>query len=287
VKVLDAIETRRASIFGGVPAMYRMMLEAGAPERNLKSIRMFISGADAMPQELSQQFKKFGATTQLPVVGPVGDATFVEGYGMVETGGGVALRVSPPLVPGALGGSMGLPLPGVKFKVVDPDGNEVPVGTVGELYLSGPSILKGYHGAPEASAAALTSDGWLRTGDMVRRGPLGSVNFEGRMKDVIKRGGYSVYAVEVEQDLEEHPDVAEAAVVPYPDSRDGEVPVAAVRLQAGASFDEAALRAFAEGRMSRYKVPAHFVEVDDFPRTGTDKIQRKKVAEIVDGLIEA
>ena len=122
---------------------------------------------------------------------------------------------------------------------------------------------------------------------MARRGPLGSVNFEGRMKDVIKRGGYSVYAVEVEQDLEEHPDVLEAAVVPYPDERDGEVPVAAVRLHAGATFDEAALRAFAEGRMSRYKVPAHFVEVDDFPRTGTDKIQRRKVAELVDGLIES
>ena len=286
VTVLDAIETRRTSIFAGVPAMYRMLVEAGAEERDLSCVRMWISGADAMPQELSQKFKKLGASVRLPVVGSVGEAVFAEGYGMVETGGGVAMRVSPPLVPGGLGGSMGLPLPGNKFKVVDPDGNEVPVGSVGELLLSGPSILKGYHGAPEASAAAFTPDGWLRTGDMARRGPLGSVNFEGRMKDVIKRGGYSVYAVEVEQDLEEHPDVLEAAVVPYPDERDGEVPVAAVRLHAGATFDEDALRAFAEGRMSRYKVPAHFVAVDDFPRTGTDKIQRKKVAELVDALIE-
>lgn len=153
VKVLDAIETRRASIFGGVPAMYRMMLEAGAPERNLKSIRMFISGADAMPQELSQQFKKFGATTQLPVVGPVGDATFVEGYGMVETGGagwlcGCRLRWFP-----AGAGRIDGPAPARgEVRGRDPDGNEVPVGTVGELYLSGPSILKGYHGAPEAWA---------------------------------------------------------------------------------------------------------------------------------------
>ena len=233
------------------------------------------------------EFKKLGASLRVPFFGSVGEAMFAEGYGMVETGGGVALRISPPLVPGALGGSMGLPLPGNKFKVVDEDGNEVPVGGVGELLLQGHSILKGYHGAPDATAAALTDDGWLRTGDMARRGPFGAVNFEGRMKDVIKRGGYSVYAVEVEQDLEEHDDVVEAAVVAYPDARDGEVPVAAVRLQQGATFDAEALRAFAEGRMSRYKVPAHFVEVDDFPRSGTDKIQRKKVAEIVQGLIDA
>jgi acyl-CoA synthetase (AMP-forming)/AMP-acid ligase II len=287
VKALDAIESRRASIFVGVPAMYRMLMEAGAEERDLKSIRLWISGADAMPHELSLQFKSFGASMRLPFVGSVGEAMFAEGYGMVETGGGVALRISPPLLPGGLGGSMGLPLPGNKFKVVDENGDEVPVGGVGELLLQGHSILKGYHGAPEATAAALTADGWLRTGDMARRGPLGAVNFEGRMKDVIKRGGYSVYAVEVEQDLEEHDDVLEVAVVPFPDARDGEVPVAAVRMHHDKTFDEAALRAFAEGRMSRYKVPAHFVEVDDFPRTGTDKIQRKKVAEIVKDLIDA
>ncbi|NLD77922.1 MAG: long-chain fatty acid--CoA ligase [Acidimicrobiales bacterium] len=287
VKVLDAIETRRATVFAGVPAMYRMLMEAGADERDLKSVRLWISGADAMPQDLAMEFKKLGASLRVPFFGSVGEAMFAEGYGMVETGGGVALRISPPLVPGALGGSMGLPLPGNKFKVVDEDGNEVPVGGVGELLLQGHSILKGYHGAPDATAAALTDDGWLRTGDMARRGPFGAVNFEGRMKDVIKRGGYSVYAVEVEQDLEEHDDVVEAAVVAYPDARDGEVPVAAVRLQQGATFDAEALRAFAEGRMSRYKVPAHFVEVDDFPRSGTDKIQRKKVAEIVQGLIDA
>jgi acyl-CoA synthetase (AMP-forming)/AMP-acid ligase II len=281
VKALDAIETRRATIFVGVPAMYRMLMEVGAAERDLRSIRLWISGADAMPEELSRAFKKLGATARVPFFGSVGEASFVEGYGMVETGGGVALRISPPLLPGGIGGSMGVPLPGNTFKVVDEQGEEVPVGGVGELLLKGHSILKGYHGAPEATAAALTDDGWLRTGDMARRGPFGSINFEGRMKDVIKRGGYSVYAVEVEQDLEEHPDVLEVAVVPYPDDRDGEVPVAAVRMHHDCTFDEAALRAFAEQRMSTYKVPAHFVEVDDFPRTGTDKIQRKKVAEQV------
>jgi long-chain acyl-CoA synthetase len=196
----------------------------------------------------------------------------------VETSGAVAIRVSPPLVPAAIGGSVGMPLPGVRFRVVGDDGEEVPVGGVGELWLTGPGVLTGYHGSSEATAGALTDDGWLRTGDLVRRGPLRMVNFEGRKKDVIKRGGYSVYAVEVEQDLEEHPMVVEAAVVPCPDARDGEVPVAAVRLVAGATMAEADLESWAAERMARYKVPAVFVEVDDFPRTGTDKIQRRVLA---------
>jgi acyl-CoA synthetase (AMP-forming)/AMP-acid ligase II len=281
-RALDAIEQRRSSIFAGVPAMYRMLLDAGAEERDLKSIRLWISGADAMPHELATTFKKLGSTARLPVVGPVGEASFAEGYGMVETGGGVAIRISPPLLPGSLGGSMGMPLPGNSFRVVDADGNEVPRGGVGELLLKGPGVLKGYHGSPDATEAAFTADGWLRTGDLARRGPLGIVNFEGRMKDVIKRGGYSVYAVEVEQALEEHPDVLEAAVVPVPDARDGEVPVAAVRMHNGVELDSSALMAWCEERLSSYKRPVRYVEVDEFPRTGTDKIQRRLVIDMVE-----
>ncbi len=281
VAVLEAMESRRSTIFVGVPAMYRMLVEAGAADRDLTSIRLWISGADAMPTELASQFKRFGATLTLPVVGPVGEAAFAEGYGMVETGGGVAVRISPPLLPMGLGGSLGLPLPGNSFKVVDRDGEEVARGAVGELLLSGPGLLKGYHGAPEATAAALTADGWLHTGDLARRGIGGMINFEGRLKDVIKRGGYSVYALEVEQTLEEHPDILEAAVVPVPDDRDGELPVAAVRLRAGVDLDELGLGAWALERLSSYKVPVRFVAVEDLPRTGTSKVQRRKVIAMV------
>ncbi len=277
VRVLDAIESRRATAFAGVPAMYRMLLAAGAPDRDLTSVRLWISGADAMPAELARQFKAFGASARLPFVGTVGEAAFAEGYGMVETSGGVAVRVSPPLLSASLGGSVGIPLPGNHFKVVGEDGHEVSVGGVGELLLSGPGVLKGYHGAPEATAAALTADGWLRTGDLVRRGPLGVVNFEGRMKDVIKRGGYSVYTVEVEHAVEEHPDVLEAVVVPMPDERDGEVPVAAVRLRAGTTLESSGLVGWVGERLSSYKVPVRFVAVDDLPRTGTHKVQRREV----------
>jgi len=280
VKVLDAIESRRATFFVGVPAMYRMLLEAGAAERDLKSVRVWASGADAMPSELAATFKRFGATAELPVVGPVGEAAFVEGYGMVESGGGVAVRFSPPFVGVGSGSSVGVALPGYRMKVVDEMGEEVATGGVGELLVHGPGLLKGYHGDEAATDAALTTDGWLRTGDLVRRGPLGVINFEGRKKDVIKRGGYSVYAVEVEQALEDHPAVLEAAVVGLPDETQGEVPAAAVRLEPGSDLDTLDLRAWASERLSSYKVPVRFIAVDDLPRTGTRKVQRREVVRL-------
>ena len=280
VKVLDAIEERGSTVFAGVPAMYRMLLDAGARDRNLSTIRLWISGADAMPVELANVFKDMGASIRLPGLGARGQATFAEGYGMVETAGGVAIRISLPMVPVHLGGSVGVPLPGNKFRVVDEDGKEVGRNQVGELLVSGPGILKGYYGAPEATAGALTEDGWLHTGDLARRGLFGTFTFEGRMKDVIKRGGYSVYAVEVEQALEEHPDVVEAAVVPIPDERDGEVPGAALRLRDGVDLHDLSIDVWAGEHLSTYKVPARYLQVEDFPRTGTDKIQRREVAKL-------
>ncbi|MFM7064354.1 MAG: AMP-binding protein, partial [Actinomycetes bacterium] len=103
--VLDAIEQRRCTAFIGVPAMYRMLLEAGAADRNLTSVRAWMSGAEVMPADLAKQFKSFGATARLPFVGAVGEALFVEAYGMVEIGGGAAAKVSPPLLPVGLGDS--------------------------------------------------------------------------------------------------------------------------------------------------------------------------------------
>lgn len=279
VKVLDAIETRRSTAFIGVPAMYRMLLEAGAQDRDLSSVRVWLSGADAMPPELAAKFKRMGATAKLPLVGSIGEAAFAEGYGMVESGGGVAAKFSPPGFGLGLGDGMGFALPGYKFKVVD-GGHEVDHGDVGELWVKGPGLLKGYHGDSEATAGALTPDGWLRTGDLARKGPMGLVFFAGRQKDVIKSGGYSVYAVEVEQALEEHPDVAEAAVVPLADDLKGELPVAAIRLRQGSTLTSDELAAWAARRLSEYKVPTRFLIVDELPRTGTNKVKRSEVAEL-------
>ena len=278
--VLDAIESRRASIFVGVPAMYRMLLEAGAESRDLTSVRAWGSGADAMPADLAAKFKSLGATASLPFVGPIGEALFFEGYGMVESGGGAAVKASPPMLNLGLGESLGFPMPGYKFRVVDEDGADLGAGQIGELLLKGPGVTKGYWGDTAATEAALTEDGWLRTGDLARKGVMGAVVFAGRKKDVIKHGGYSVYALEVERTLEEHPDVLEAAVLGLPDDRKGEVPVAAVRLAPGVSFDEDALRAWVNERLSDYKVPQRIVAVDDLPRTGTNKVQRRELLDL-------
>jgi acyl-CoA synthetase (AMP-forming)/AMP-acid ligase II len=282
-EVLDAIERRRSTVFIGVPAMYRLLLEAGAETRDLRSIRVWASGADVMPTDLARRFQRMGATATLPGGLSVGDALFVEGYGMVEVGGGVAAKVSPPGIPSPLGSFLGVPLPSYRFRVVDSTtGREVRVGQVGELLVKGPGVLQGYHGDAAATAAVLTDDGWLRTGDLVRRGPLGLVSFAGRSKDVIKKGGYSVYAVEVQAALEEHRSVAEAAVLGVPDDRLGEQVVAAVRLLPGEAAGEGELIAWCAERLSSYKVPSVVRIVDTLPRTGTEKVKKSELRSLFD-----
>jgi acyl-CoA synthetase (AMP-forming)/AMP-acid ligase II len=277
-EALDAIESRRATIFIGVPAMYRMLDEAGAERRDLRSVRVWASGADVMPPELARKFQGFGATATLPLTGAsIGQAMFVEGYGMVEVGGGVAAKVSPFGWPTPLGDFLGMPLPNYRFKVIDDDGAEVRVGQVGELLVKGPGVLEGYHGDPEATAAVKTEDGWLRTGDLARRGPFGLVSFAGRSKDVIKKGGYSVYAVEVQATLEEHPSVAEAAVLGVDDDRLGEEVVAVVRLLPGEAASEPELVAFCAAHLSSYKVPSRVRIVAELPRTGTEKVKKSEL----------
>jgi len=282
-KALDAIEERRATIFIGVPAMYRMMLEAGAEKRDLRSVRLWASGADVMPEDLIRKFKKMGAIATLPLVGAsVGEAAFVDGYGMVELGGGVAIRFSMPGMNLPFASNVVSALPGYKLRVIDDEtGDDVRLGQVGELVVKGPGVMKGYHGKDDATEEAITEDGWLRTGDLARKGPLGLVQFAGRKKHVIKHGGYSVFAVEVERALEEHPAVVEAAVIGLPDERKGEIPVAVVRLADGDSdVTEKELVDWAKEHMADYKAPRQVKIVDELPRTGTDKVQKDELLKL-------
>ncbi len=273
---LDAIERRRAMMFIGVPAMYRMMLEAGAEHRDLSSVRIWSSGADALPDDVVERFQRLGAALTIPGLGrTIGRATFIDGYGMVELAGGVALRVYAPLQT-PIGGLLH-PMAGHRFRIVDDNGVEVPKGEVGELLIRGPGVMQGYHGRDDQTADTISPDGWLRTGDLARARRFGFFEFAGRKKDVIKHGGYSVFAVEVERALEEHPAVVEAAVVGLPDPRKGEVPAAAVTLAEHATLGEAELIAFAKERLSDYKVPQRVIVVDQLPRTGTEKVAKKEL----------
>ena len=295
--VLDAIEERRATMFVGVPAMYHMLLEAGAEERDLRSIRVWGSGADVMPGDLAKRFKAMGSTATLPGLGSRGQAAFVDGYGMVELGGGVAAKLSPPGLDIGLGDSLGLRRPGYRMRVVGPDGSVVRRGEVGELQVRGPGLLRGYwrgetagQGDDDGSGdladagqdGAEVTEGWLPTGDLVRRGRAGGMRFAGRAKDVIVRGGYTVYAVEVEATLAEHPAVLEAAVVGVGDERMGEVPVAVVRLDGGASVTGDELQAWAADRLASYKAPVRVVVVDELPRTSTRKVRKAALRDQLD-----
>jgi long-chain acyl-CoA synthetase len=270
-RILDLIEARKAAIFIGVPAMYRLLLEAGAEERDLRSVHLWLSGADVMAPELAERFQRLGSSFTVPGVGPVGQAAFVEGYGLAESGGAVAMKAHLP-VPGVArvvtGDAVGVPLPGVRFRIRD-----------GELEVRARTVTSGYWGDADATAEALTDDGWLRTGDRAEAGLFGTVRFRGRAKDVIKVGGYSVYAVEVEAALADHPAVAEAAVLGVVDERLGEVPVAAVRLlpDADGPTDPDELLAEATADLAPYKRPRQLVIVDDLPRTGTGKVQKDRL----------
>jgi len=284
---LDAIEQRRATMFIGVPAMYRMMLEAGAEQRDLRSVRLWASGADVMPAELARRFQALGAALRLPLVNrTVGVAAFIDGYGMVESAGAVAYKFAPPGPASMRLGPLAIVRPGHRLRVCDDDGREMHQGQVGELAIKGHAVMRGYHGHPDATRGTMTDDGWLRTGDLARRSRFGLVEFVGRRKDVINNGGYSVYAAEVERVLEEHPKVLEAAVIGLPHEQKGEVPVAAVRLRANTSLSEKHLRGWLETRMSEYKVPQAFRFVDSFPRNGTGKVRKSELAALftpVDG----
>ena len=223
-----------------------------------------------------------GGLVTLPGV-PVtlGEAVFAEGYGMVEMGGAVAARVSPPFLPARFGAVLAA-LPGYRMKIVDEAGHDTLPGATGHLLVRGPGALRRYHGDADATDAVLSADGWVRTGDLARRGPLGVVFFAGRSKDVIKHGSYSVYATEVERALEEHPAMAEAAVVGLHDDRKGQGPAAVVRLRPGTAATEGELLEFGRHRLSEYMAPQRIVIVDELPRTGTEKVQKTELLELFD-----
>ena len=271
---LDAIEERRPMMFIGVPAMYRMMLEAGAESRDLTSVHVWSSGADALSDDIVSRFRRMGSACTIPVVNrAIGRATFIDGYGSVELGGGVAMRVIAPV---PLPTSAWLrPMRGNQVRVVDELGADVATGEVGELLVRGPGVMHSYHARDGETAQTLTDDGWIRTGDLARPRPLGCFELAGRKKDVIKHGGYSVFAVEVERVLEQHPAVVEAAVVGLPDARKGEVPAAAVRVAPERVVDGDEIVRFARELLSDYKVPQRVLVLDELPRTGTDKVDKK------------
>jgi fatty-acyl-CoA synthase len=195
--------------------------------------------------------------------------TIVNRYGLTESSGNTtSTEVADP--PEVALTTMGRPLPGLEVRVVD-----------GEIRVRGWGVTRGYLDDPEATRAVFDEDGWLRTGDSGEIDADGRLIFLGRIRDALRVGGENVAAAEIEALVGSHPDVAQVAVVPVPDARLGEVPVAFVELHPGRDAAEAEIIEFCRARAAGFKVPRriHFVAADAWPLTGSGKIQKRTLRE--------
>lgn len=269
--MLDAIERHGVTMFSGTPAMYRMLLAAGARDRDLTTIRTFGGGGDAIPDELIRTFRELAKRSR---VGLSLRPRFARGYGMAETCGQVSTAIGGPLGEGCIGKVLG----GLEYRIVDAEGRSVDPGEVGELELRGPTVMAGYWGPSERSDEVFRN-GWFRTGDLVRQGPGDRLYMVAREKEVIKCGGYSIFPAEVERELEAHRAVDRCAVVGLPHELKGEMPVAAVERASGATDTEEDILAWAREHIAAYRCPRQVAFVDSIPVTFALKPRRGEVRE--------
>jgi acyl-CoA synthetase (AMP-forming)/AMP-acid ligase II len=250
----------------------RVVREPDAARRDLRGLRLLMSGgAPVAPETVRAVVETFGCT-------------YVQTYGMTETSPYLTFsllterqRELPAADRLRIAARTGRPVLGLELRVVDDSGRPVPPddASVGEIQVRGPTVTPGYWNDPEATAAAFTDDGFLRTGDLATVDPGGSVRIVDRRKDVILSGGETVYSTEVEFRLHEHPAVLEAAVYGLPDADLGERVCAAVALRPGAAAGEGELIAFCRDRLAGFKSPKAIRLVDALPRLGSGKVDKR------------
>jgi malonyl-CoA/methylmalonyl-CoA synthetase len=236
----------RPTLFFGVPTIYVRLLDIEpAQAREIgAAMRLFVSGSAPLPAHVLEAFReRFGHT-------------ILERYGMSET----LMNISNPYTGDRRPGSVGLPLPGVRVKLVD-----------GEIFLQGPNVFPGYWRRDDATRAAFI-DGWFRTGDLAECSPDGYYALSGRKSDLIISGGFNIYPREIEEFLQEQQEIAEAAVIGLPDPVRGEVPVAYIVCRC--AVDAAVLEARCRAQLASFKVPRAFRPVASLPRNAMGKIQK-------------
>ncbi|WP_313431056.1 long-chain-fatty-acid--CoA ligase FadD2 [Pseudomonas sp.] len=200
----------------------------------------------------------------------------VEGYGLTETS---PVASTNPYGQLARLGTVGIPVAGTAFKVIDDDGNEQPLGERGELCIKGPQVMKGYWQQPEATAQALDAEGWFKTGDIAVIDPDGFTRIVDRKKDMIIVSGFNVYPNEIEDVVMAHPQVASCAAIGVPDERSGEaVKLFVVAREGGVNVDD--LKAYCKANFTGYKVPKHIVVRESLPMTPVGKILRRELRDI-------
>ena len=266
---LDLLTTGRFTVFMGVPTMHRRLYQAAGGRRiDLSHMRLLTSGSDRLPDDLFTGYQR------------TFNVTLLERYGMTETG----MNLSNPLHGERRVGSVGMPLPGVSARVVDPRTEQpLPAGEIGELQIKGDHVFAGYWRQPRKTAEAFSADGWLRTGDLALREPDGYYTLKGRAKDLIISGGLNIYPPEVELVLMEHPAVAACAVIGCPDPEWGEAVVAVIVPRAGHAIDADAIREFCRERLAAYKLPRRVEIADALPANALGKVQKARLRHEVCG----
>jgi long-chain acyl-CoA synthetase len=264
--VLRAIARFRPTVFPAVPTMYNAIARHPLSARyDLRSIRVCISGAAPLPAEVMHAFES------------VTGARLVEGYGLTEAS---PVTHCNPIYGERRAGSIGLPLPGTRARVVHPEtGEPVPLGEVGELAVSGPQVMQGYWNRSDETALIIR-DGWLLTGDMARTDEQGYFYMVDRKKELIIVSGLNVYPREVEDALYENEKVEEVVVAGVPDPHRGEIVKAYVVLKPNAEATEAELSAFLAERLAPFKLPARVTFRESLPKSAVGKyLRRELVAE--------
>lgn len=266
--IIDTVARERITRMFAVPAVLNLILNHPAAEgADLGSMRVMTYGASPIPLDVLKR-----SMAMFP------NASFVQMYGATETSGTVvylppedhAVEGTPRMA------GCGKPYPEVELRIADAEGNELPVGTVGEVLVKSPLVMGGYHRLDDATAHAFVG-GWYRTGDAGYVDGDGYLYLYDRVKDMIVSGGENIYPAEVENALHEHAQVRDCAVIGVPDAKWGEAVKAVVVTTPGASVSEAELIAFARERIAGFKVPKSIDFVDELPRNPSGKILKKEL----------
>ena len=235
--------------------------QAGRP-RDLASLEMMISGGAMVPPELVRDTRASF------------ECGFLTVYGQTESSPLLTMSRAEDAFEDICN-TIGRPIPHTELAIFDPAEDTIlPVGAVGEIRARAYSVMLGYNDDPEATAKTVDADGWLHTGDLGTIDERGFVRITGRVKEMIIRGGENLFPAEIENVLLEHPGVAEVAVVGVPDAKYGEAVAAFIRPAAGAAFDPGALKAHCRAQIAAQKTPSHWIEVSEWPLTGSGKIQK-------------
>lgn len=267
-QIIKLLREHRPNVFVGIPSMYNALagVKDATPD-DFSSLSFAISGGEPLPDAVFERFKeRFNIEIN-------------EGYGMTE--------MSPAThccLPGrSKRHSVGLPLPGIEHRIVDPEtGKKLSANETGEIRMKGPNLMKGYFKMPEESAAALDEQGYLRTGDMGHIDEDGYLFITGRIKEMLIIGGENVFPREIEEVLNKHETVNASGVVGRQDDVRGEVPVAFIELAEDAEFQPEKLREWCREHLAGYKVPREIHKLDELPRNPTGKILRKELMKMVD-----